>query len=156
VPDEAIQSILNRLAALEAKVSGVKIQKEERKEQLEDTKKKFEESLKVDLSQKKTVKEEISRVQAQWDKVRELLKNSKKVRLFTALANTKAFEENDLVWRIEFLRGLTDFNRTILEEQDNKDILKKALIQVVGKEIHLKFDKIYQKINQKKRNLQEA
>jgi len=141
VPDEAIQSILNRLAALEAKVSGVKIQKEEPKEQLEDTKKKFEESLKVDLSQKKTVKEEISRVQAQWDKVRELLKNSKKVRLFTALANTKAFEENDLVWRIEFLRGLTDFNRTILEEQDNKDILKKALIQVVGKEIHLKFDK---------------
>lgn len=73
------------------------------------------------------------------EKVIDSLKNNGKIRLYTALINTRINELNDLVWEIEFPNGLTSFNQKILEDIDNKNELSKEILKATGKEIHFKY-----------------
>lgn len=74
-----------------------------------------------------------------WRRVVDSLKRNGKIRLYTALINTKINELNDLIWEIEFPNGLTDFNKSILENPSNASELVKEIYKITGKEIHLKF-----------------
>ncbi len=79
------------------------------------------------------------KTQEMWKKVIDNLKRNGKIRLYTALINTKINEINDLVWEVEFPNGLTSFNQRILEDVNNKNELIKEVFKVTGKEMHLKY-----------------
>lgn len=74
-----------------------------------------------------------------WKRVIDSLKKNGKIRLYTALINTRIHELNDLMWEVEFPNGLTDFNKNILENPANSSELSKEIYKITGKEIHLKF-----------------
>ncbi len=74
-----------------------------------------------------------------WKKVIDVLKRDGKIRLYTALINTRINEVNDLIWEVEFPNGLTSFNQRILEDINNKNELVKEILKITGKEIHLKY-----------------
>lgn len=80
-----------------------------------------------------------SSIDVAWKKVIETLKRSGKIRLYTALINTKINELNDLVWEIEFPNGLTSFNQKILDMPENNNELTKAILKATGKEIHVRY-----------------
>ena len=74
-----------------------------------------------------------------WKKVVDALKRNGKIRLYTALINTRINELNDLMWEIEFPNGLTSFNQRILEDVSNKTELTNEIFKATGKEIHVKY-----------------
>lgn len=81
----------------------------------------------------------INKTTEAWRRVVDGLKRNGKIRLYTALINTRINELNDLIWEIEFPNGLTDFNRNILENVENNNELRKEIYKITGKEIHVKF-----------------
>ncbi len=81
----------------------------------------------------------INKTTEAWKRVVDGLKRNGKIRLYTALLNTRINELNDLIWEIEFPNGLTDFNKNILEMLENTNELRKEIYKITGKEIHLKF-----------------
>ncbi len=81
----------------------------------------------------------INKTTEAWKRVIDGLKRNGKIRLYTALINTRINELNDLIWEIEFPNGLTDFNRNILENVENNNELRKEIYKITGKEIHVKF-----------------
>ena len=74
-----------------------------------------------------------------WTRIVDYLKRSGKIRLFTCLANTKAKQVGDMIIEVYFLKGLTPFNKTILEDSTNKNELDQAIMKIIGKEMHVKF-----------------
>ena len=78
-------------------------------------------------------------VNGMWEKLTNSLKENGKIRLYTALLNTKANELNDMVWEVEFPNGLTPFNEKILEMPDNRNYLLMEIAKISGREIHLKY-----------------
>lgn len=74
-----------------------------------------------------------------WKKVINSLKTSGKIRLYTSLISSRINELNDAVWEVEFPNGLTDFNKRILEDVNNKNDLMKEIFKLTGKEIHLRY-----------------
>jgi hypothetical protein len=59
----------------------------------------------------------------------EMLKTNGKIRLYTALVNTRIHEINDMIWEIEFPNGLTSFNEKILQDPANqKELIMPARI----------------------------
>jgi DNA polymerase-3 subunit gamma/tau len=74
-----------------------------------------------------------------WKKVISSLKEQGKLMLFTTLANTEINPENDLIWDVVFLNGFTDFNKKIVEDPGNKQILQQLVNTIYQKEITLKF-----------------
>jgi len=74
-----------------------------------------------------------------WKRLIDNLKRNGKIRLYTALINTRIKELNDLVWEVEFPNGLTSFNQKILESVENQNELAKEIFKITGKEIHLKY-----------------
>lgn len=74
-----------------------------------------------------------------WNLLVNKLKNSGKMMLYTNLANTTAKEINDMTVGIEFKKGLTAFGRTVLEQPENMQYLVKAVSQLYGKEMRIKF-----------------
>ena len=88
------------------------------------------------------------------DKINRFTEKNGKIRLFTALLNTKVKEINDMVWEIEFPNGLTSFNEKILEMPENKNYLLKEIVKISGKEIHLKYKKNNTSESKKSNNTQ--
>ena len=78
-------------------------------------------------------------IEEHWKQVMETLKKNGKIRLYTALANTRVNELNDMVWEIEFPNGLTSFNEKILQDTTNQKELIMQIFRATGKEVHLKF-----------------
>ncbi len=78
-------------------------------------------------------------VNTSWKKVMETLKTNGKIRLYTALVNTRVNELNDMVWEIEFPNGLTSFNEKILQDSTNQKELVMQIFRATGKEVHLKY-----------------
>ena len=74
-----------------------------------------------------------------WGKVIDNLKRNKKIRLYTALINTRLKEVNDMVWEVQFPNGLTSFNEKILEDVNNKNELINEIFKITGKQVHLKY-----------------
>lgn len=74
-----------------------------------------------------------------WKKVISSLKTSGKIRLYTSLINTRVNELNDLVWEVEFPNGITEFNKRILEDVNNRNDLIKEIFRFSGKEVHLRY-----------------
>ena len=74
-----------------------------------------------------------------WKKVIISLKTSGKIRLYTSLINTRVKEINDLVWEVQFPNGITEFNKRILEDINNRNDLVKEIFRFSGKEIHLRY-----------------
>ena len=101
------------------------------------------------LPKKQIPKEEINKpqkeksifgnVEESWKQVMETLKRNGKIRLYTALVNTRVNEINDLVWEIEFPNGLTSFNEKILQDSANQKELIMQIFKATGKEVHLKY-----------------
>ena len=94
------------------------------------------------VEEKKEQKQETKpngNVSESWKKVIDSLKKNGKIRLYTALINTRINVLNDLVWEIEFPNGLTSFNERILEDVNNKNELSKETFKATGKEIHFKY-----------------
>lgn len=94
------------------------------------------------VEDKKEQKKETSAIgnaNESWKKVIDSLKRNGKIRLYTALINTRINELNDLIWEIEFPNGLTSFNQKILEDVNNKNELAKEIFKATGKEIHFKY-----------------
>ena len=86
-----------------------------------------------------------------WKKVIDVLKRNGKIRLYTALINTRINEVNDLIWEVEFPNGLTSFNQKILEDVNNKNELIKEILKITGKEVHLRY-KDLKNVSQAKEN----
>ena len=74
-----------------------------------------------------------------WKIVMETLKQNGKIRLYTALVNTRVNEISDMVWEIEFPNGLTSFNEKILQDATNQKDLVMQIFKATGKEVHLKY-----------------
>ncbi len=74
-----------------------------------------------------------------WQEIVNQLKNAGKIRLYTCLVNTAVDKLNDQTWEIVFTNGLTDFNRRILEEPNNRADLIKAIAMATGTEINIKL-----------------
>ena len=74
-----------------------------------------------------------------WKQVMDTLRANGKIRLYTALVNTRARELNDMVWEIEFPNGLTSFNEKILQDVTNQKELIMQIFKATGKEVHLKY-----------------
>ena len=102
------------------------------------------------IIEKQTIKKEKTDdekdpVKATWKRVLEKLKRDGKVRLFAALANAKVSAENDLIWNLEFPRGLAETNKRLIEDSENKAILEKDVYLITGKEVHFKVKEISEK-----------
>ncbi len=150
-PNEVPQSVLEysslerRVKELENKLSNMKLEQTETFSKAEQIK---SEPAKVE---KQNNKEQIVtnnsssnsshnvNIDTAWKKVIDGLKRNGKIRLYTALINTRINEVNDLIWEIEFPNGLTSFNQKILEDVNNKNELIKEIFKVIGKEVHLKY-----------------
>lgn len=74
-----------------------------------------------------------------WQEIVDQLKKSGKIRLYTCLVNTTVEQLNDQTWEIIFPNGLTDFNKRILEEPNNRADLIKAIAMATGSEINIKL-----------------
>ena len=74
-----------------------------------------------------------------WKKVIDAVKNGGKIRLFTALINTRVNIVNDLIWEIEFPNGITSFNQKILDDVTNQNDIIKEIFKLTGKQINLRF-----------------
>ena len=74
-----------------------------------------------------------------WKKVINLLRQNKKMMLYTTLINSRARQIDDLNIEIEFPNGLTPFNEKVINEPNNRNDLSKAIFAVTGKEMNLKF-----------------
>lgn len=74
-----------------------------------------------------------------WQQIVENLKKSGKIRLYTCLVNTTVDKLNDQTWEVVFTNGLTDFNKRILEEVNNRNDLIKAIALATGKEINIRL-----------------
>lgn len=74
-----------------------------------------------------------------WKTIIDNLKNSGKIRLYTCLVNTNINILNDQTWEIEFPNGLTEFNKKILEDINNRNDLIKTIALLTGNEINIKL-----------------
>ncbi len=74
-----------------------------------------------------------------WKRVIDSVKNGGKLRLFTALINSKVNIINDLIWEIEFPNGITSFNQKILDDVTNQNEIIKEIFKLTGKQINLRF-----------------
>lgn len=74
-----------------------------------------------------------------WENVINTLRTSRKVRLYTSLANTKINQQGDMILEIVFPNGLTPFVKGILDDSSNKKDLNDVLFQETGKEWHIKL-----------------
>jgi len=90
------------------------------------------------VSETKTKSQPVEQTQ-DWQKIVESLKKLGKIRLYTCLVNTTINKLNDQTWEIVFPNGLTDFNKRILEEANNKNDLIKQITLLTGKEMFIKL-----------------
>ncbi len=74
-----------------------------------------------------------------WKKVINKLKEQGKLMLFTTLANTEVIPENDMIWDVMFYNGFTDFNKKIVEDPGNRQMLQQIVNTLAQKEVTLKF-----------------
>ena len=74
-----------------------------------------------------------------WKEVLERLKKTGKFRLYTSLANAVASKKGDMIIEISFPRGLTAFNKQILEDVQNKTDLEKIVYEISGEQMHIKY-----------------
>ena len=74
-----------------------------------------------------------------WKRVVDTIKSSGKIRLYTALFNSKINVLNDLVWEIEFPNGIQPFNKAILDDVTNQNELIKEIFKLTGKQVNLRF-----------------
>lgn len=74
-----------------------------------------------------------------WKRVIDAVKNGGKLRLFTALINSRINILNDLIWEIEFPNGITSFNQKILDDVTNQNEIIKEIFKLTGKQINLRF-----------------
>ncbi|MBR3882543.1 MAG: DNA polymerase III subunit gamma/tau [Clostridia bacterium] len=80
-----------------------------------------------------------SNTQEIWKRVIDAVKNGGKLRLFTALINSRINVLNDLIWEIEFPNGITSFNQKILDDVTNQNEIIKEIFKLTGKQINLRF-----------------
>ena len=80
-----------------------------------------------------------SNTQEIWKRVIDAVKNGGKLRLFTALINSRINVLNDLIWEIEFSNGITSFNQKILDDVTNQNEIIKEIFKLTGKQINLRF-----------------
>ena len=80
-----------------------------------------------------------SNTQEVWKRVIDAVKNGGKLRLFTALINSRINVLNDLIWEIEFPNGITSFNKKILDDVTNQNEIIKEIFKLTGKQINLRF-----------------
>ena len=95
-----------------------------------------------ETTEEKEKKEEeisIETIDGQWKLVKNKLQENGKIRLYTALANTKAVEKDEENWDIEFYNGINDYNRRILEDQGNKKELIMQIFKATGKEVKVTY-----------------
>ena len=74
-----------------------------------------------------------------WNKMIDVLKKNGKPLLSTCFFNTKAKQVGDMIIEVYFLNGLTDFNKRILEDPTNKNIINQSIVKIFGKEMHVKY-----------------
>lgn len=92
----------------------------------------------VAQNQPKAIKQNVKPTQ-DWQEIVNQLKNTGKIRLYTCLVNTVVEKLNDQTWEIVFTNGLTDFNKRILEDPNNRADLIKTIAMATGSEINIKL-----------------
>lgn len=134
-------SLEKRVEELENKLANLKLGKDTTIVGMQETVKAPRTTIAVPKEEKKEEKtvQTNSKASETWKKVIDVLKRNGKIRLFTALINTRINEVNDLIWEVEFPNGLTSFNQKILEDTDNRNELMKEIFKITGKEIHLRY-----------------
>ena len=140
-----------RLQLLEEKVENLKTNSKMNSapEKVQTTKVTLkEENTKREVEEK--VESVFGDINTSWKKVMEILKTNGKIRLYTALINTRAHEVNDMIWEIEFPNGLTSFNEKILQDPTNQKELVMQIFRATGKEVHLKYKDTKGKVEEKK------
>ena len=74
-----------------------------------------------------------------WKEIVEGLRKSGKIRLYTCLISTSVNKLNDQTWEIVFPNGLTEFNKKVLEEVNNRNDLIKHIALLTGQTINIKL-----------------
>ena len=85
-------------------------------------------------------KEVKTQASGDWKNVLDRLKSTGKFRLYTCLVSSIANTVGDMIIEVNFPRGLTAFNKQILDDAQNKIDLEKAAFEVFGKQMHIKYN----------------
>ena len=102
---------------------------------------KFEQpKLEVKIEQQPVVTQTRSQASGDWKSVLDRLKTTGKFRLYTCLVSSIANTVGDMIIEVNFPRGLTAFNKQILDDSQNKADLEKAAFEVFGKQMHIKYN----------------
>ena len=104
---------------------------------------KIQECIKQEVDVIKPVEKKEKKVSAEqnqmWKEVLNKLKSTGKFRLYSCLANTVVNQIGDLVLEINFPNGMTNFNKQILDDSTNRNDLVKAIADVTGDQMHIKY-----------------
>ena len=141
VSDSTVKELANQIAKLEKKIEGIKpselmyeaqnvyegiIEEEIPNQEEKPVKKRAE--IKPNVKSNELLK-----------KVLNSLKQNKKMMLYTTLINSNAVMTDDMSIVFEFPNGLTPFNQKVMNDPNNKNDLKKSIVSVTGKEMHIKI-----------------
>ena len=74
-----------------------------------------------------------------WQKILDTLKTNGKIMLYTNLIGTKAKKANDMCIEIEFAGKITPFAKTVLEQYENKEEIKKMVGMEEGQKMQIKY-----------------
>ncbi len=123
----------------------IKIEKENKKDDIQVEPKKIEVKKNLNNSNLKT--------EQYWPKIINELKTEGKIMLYTNLINTSAIQLDDMTVGINFSNGITPFGKTILEKPESMSELKKLVSIESGKEMRIKYiDGTKEKIEIKNNN----
>lgn len=74
-----------------------------------------------------------------WKSIIEDLRKNGKMMLYTCLLTSTLNRLNDQTWEIEFPNGLTEFNKKVLEDVNNRNVLIKTIAMLTGNEVNIKL-----------------
>lgn len=113
-------------------IEPVKIEKQEKSEEPKITEKSNQE-------QKTTSQNVKTDSLPYWKNVLEKIKQNGKMVVYTNLIGTKAVQLNDMTIGIEFKNKITDFTKKVLEEHENRELLRKLVSIEAGQDMQIKL-----------------
>ena len=140
--NKVTEDFINRLDILEKKISSGNIRysdnnKNTVKAEIFSDNFQRENKLKPEVKQKADIPKKDIKNTEYWKEVVNNLKGKGKITLFTNLMNAKATEINDMQIG---LSGVSSFGKRLIEQPENEREISRAILEVTGREMHIKID----------------
>ena len=138
ITDSAVKDLLNKIAKLEQKIANIK--PSELMAQAQNVYAPKDETPVGEEDRKETSEPAKSVVKSNelLPRILNVLKQNKKMMLYTTLMNAKVTMPDDMNIEFEFPNGLTPFNQKVMGDPNNKKDLGNAIYRITGKEMNIK------------------